>query len=67
LPQKTAKYRLAPEAKRDLESIWLYTLEEWGLEQANRYIDDFTSAFALLADNPNGIYERYFRLKLRGV
>jgi toxin ParE1/3/4 len=52
MPQKTAEYRLAPEAERDLESIWFYTLEEWGLEQANRYIDNFTSAFASLVNNP---------------
>ena len=47
-----AEYRLAPEAKRDLEAIWLYTLEEWGLEQANRYTDEFTDVFAQLAAGP---------------
>ena len=36
MPGKSAEYRLAPEAKRDLEAIWLYTLEEWGLEHAGR-------------------------------
>ena len=30
-----AEYRLSPAAERDLESIWKYTREEWGLEQAN--------------------------------
>jgi toxin ParE1/3/4 len=34
--KKPAEYRLAPEAERDLEAIWLYTLKEWGLEQSNR-------------------------------
>jgi hypothetical protein len=32
-----AEYRLSPAAERDLEGIWKYTREEWGLEQAERY------------------------------
>ena len=52
MPEKSAEYRLAPEAKRDLEAIWLYTLEEWGLEQANRYTDELTDVFAQLAVGP---------------
>ena len=35
-----------PEADRDLEAIWLYTFEQWGLEQAHRYTDELTEAFA---------------------
>ena len=53
MPARTAEYRLAPEAERDLEAIWLYTFEEWGLEQAHRYTDELTAAFALMAANPN--------------
>jgi plasmid stabilization system protein ParE len=34
-----AEYRLSPAAERDLESIWTYTREEWGVEQAERYTD----------------------------
>jgi toxin ParE1/3/4 len=49
---KRAEYRLAPAATRDLEAIWLYTFEKWGIEQAHRYTDDLTSAFDRLADNP---------------
>ena len=52
MPERFAEYRLAPEAKRDLEAIWLYTLEEWGLKQANRYTDELTDAFAQLAVSP---------------
>ena len=52
MPKKSAEYRLAPEAKRDLEAIWLYTLEEWGLEQANRYTDELTDVFAQLVVGP---------------
>jgi toxin ParE1/3/4 len=49
MPAKPAECRLAPEAERDMEAIWFYTLEEWGLEQANRYTDELTDAFGQLA------------------
>ncbi|MCY4426444.1 MAG: type II toxin-antitoxin system RelE/ParE family toxin [Halieaceae bacterium] len=52
MPVKPAEYRLAPEAERDMEAIWLYSLKGWGLEQANRYTDVLTDAFARLAVNP---------------
>jgi len=48
-----AEYRLTPAAERDLEAIWTYTLQRWGVEQANRYIDLLTAAFAELANSPN--------------
>lgn len=48
-----AEYRLTPAAERDLESIWAYTVQQWGFEQANRYIDLLTAAFAGLAESPN--------------
>jgi toxin ParE1/3/4 len=47
-----AEYRLSPAAERDLESIWKYTLGEWGLEQADRYTDLLTAAFQALAESP---------------
>lgn len=34
-----AEFRLSPAAQSDLESIWSYTNEQWGTEQANRYTD----------------------------
>jgi toxin ParE1/3/4 len=47
-----AEYRLTPAAERDLESIWRYTAQQWGVEQADRYIDLLTAAFAELAEAP---------------
>ena len=35
-----------------MEAVWLYTLEEWGLEQANRCTDELTEAFVQLATSP---------------
>jgi len=47
-----AEYRLTPAAERDLEAIWIYTFQRWGVEQANRYIDILTEAFARLSQSP---------------
>jgi toxin ParE1/3/4 len=44
-----AEYRLAPAAERDLEKVWTYTVQHWGLGQANRYIDIISTAFQELA------------------
>lgn len=35
-----------------MESIWLYTMEQWGVAQADAYTDALSSAFELLARNP---------------
>ena len=35
-----------------MESTWLYSLEQWGEQQAERYIDDLTEAFGFLAESP---------------
>lgn len=47
-----AEYRLTPAAERDLEGIWLYTRQQWGAAQADRYIDLLTEAFEVLAKAP---------------
>lgn len=52
MPDNLAECRLSPEAERDLENIWVYTYENWGISQANKYIDKFSAAFDQLANNP---------------
>lgn len=47
-----AECRLSPAAERDLASIWTYMVRQWGVDQADRYVDFLTSAFAELADSP---------------
>ena len=47
-----AEYRLTPAAERDLEDIWLYTLEQWGSAQADHYVDTLVAAFVELARSP---------------
>jgi toxin ParE1/3/4 len=44
-----AEYRLTPAAASDLEAIWIYSAQHWGLEQANRYTDMIAGAFEELA------------------
>ena len=47
-----SKYRLSPKARDDMEAVWLYSLDEWGLKQTERYIDNLTTAFTLLVEHP---------------
>jgi toxin ParE1/3/4 len=47
-----AEYRLSPAAEDDLQAIWMYTFQQWGIEQADRYTDFMTKAFAELAQSP---------------
>ena len=42
-------YRLAPLAEQDMEAIWEYTFEHWGINQANFYTDELVSVFEGLA------------------
>lgn len=46
-----SSYKLLPEAERDLENIWLYTAQEWGVEQAMNYIDELNDSFQNLNDH----------------
>ena len=47
-----ASYRLRALARRDLEIIWDYTLEQWGNQQAERYFAALFTCFDDLARNP---------------
>ena len=45
-------FRLLPQAESDLESIWLYSANNWGVDQAHSYLDGLVDIFQLLSDNP---------------
>jgi toxin ParE1/3/4 len=47
-----AEYRLAPAAEQDIEGIWTYTFQHWGVDQANRYTDMLMSVFNELTQAP---------------
>ncbi|MBF0266839.1 MAG: type II toxin-antitoxin system RelE/ParE family toxin [Gammaproteobacteria bacterium] len=62
----TIKYQIRSAAQSDLESIWLYTYEQWGVQQADAYIESLIERFSWLAENPllgkarNDIKQGYF-------
>lgn len=66
-----AKYWVSPAAERDLENIVEHTLQSWGLEQVERYLDALFAAFERLAKSPrtapacNHIKSGYRRLRVR--
>ncbi len=40
-------------AHKDLNNIFIYSVETFGMERAERYLDDLVSAFQTLANNYN--------------
>lgn len=60
-------YRLSPAAKDDLYRIWLYGLEQWGIDAADHYHAELLEQFENIASNPlqypavDDIRERYRR------
>lgn len=47
-----AYYKITPEANDDIERIWFFGLERFGLVQADKYYYDLMGHFAELADTP---------------
>ena len=47
-----AEYRLSSRAEGDLGAIADYTIDNFGVEQARRYGDEFEKCFERLAENP---------------
>ncbi|MEJ1397449.1 MAG: type II toxin-antitoxin system RelE/ParE family toxin [Candidatus Sedimenticola sp. (ex Thyasira tokunagai)] len=45
-------YSLRLQARADLEAIWVYTLEHWGSDQADHYLEALFSCFDDLVVNP---------------
>ncbi|WP_422461827.1 MULTISPECIES: type II toxin-antitoxin system RelE/ParE family toxin [unclassified Endozoicomonas] len=45
-------YTIRQQAREDLESIWLYTLNNWDVEQADKYVRIIVDRFVWLAENP---------------
>jgi toxin ParE1/3/4 len=46
-------YRLSSRAEADLAEIWVYSVGQWNLEQADRYADALVSRFDWLGANPS--------------
>ncbi|NJM29514.1 MAG: type II toxin-antitoxin system RelE/ParE family toxin [Rhizobiales bacterium] len=46
-------FRLSRRARSDLESIWDYTAEGWGVEQADSYVQQIWEVIGKLAGKPS--------------
>jgi len=64
-------YRISNEAANDLEKIWFYTVENWSIEQADRYLQLLFSEIAYLCLKPDSgfdvghVREGYFKSKVK--
>jgi len=47
-----ARYKLTNEAVKDLEEIWIYTYQNWSIEQADRYYNLIIDEIEFLSSNP---------------
>lgn len=45
-------YKISVNAAEDIEQIWLYTVDNWSVEQADRYVNLIFDEIEYLADNP---------------
>jgi toxin ParE1/3/4 len=45
------KYEISEKANEDIDKIWLYTFENWSLEQADRYYNLIMDEIEFIADN----------------
>ncbi len=65
------KYRISQAASRDIENIWLYTVEKWSIEQADRYFNLIMDEIEYLAKNPKSgedysmVRKGYFRSRIK--
>ena len=53
MARRSPRYQFTDKAERDLEGIIDYTVQEWGVSQANAYLDGLESRAQLLAENPD--------------
>lgn len=45
------KYSISEKANQDIEMIWLYTFENWSLEQADRYYNLILDEIEFISEN----------------
>ena len=47
------KLSVTPKAESDLTGIWLCTCEEWGVDQADKYLDQLEAGMQQLLNHPS--------------
>jgi len=69
--QPIMKYKISKEALKDLEKIWIYTIENWSIEQADRYYGLIINEIEYISENPQSgkdyghIRDGYFRTRVK--
>jgi toxin ParE1/3/4 len=64
-------YRISTEATKDLENIWLYTYENWSVEQADRYFNLIMDEIEHVSEYPQSgndyghVREGYMRTRVK--
>lgn len=64
-------YKISKQAEIDLENIWLYTFEEWSLQQADYYLDLIIDEIEFISTHPksgkdyNNVRRGYFRSRIK--
>jgi toxin ParE1/3/4 len=48
----TMKFEISEKAFEDIENIWLYTIENWSVEQADRYYNLIFDEIEYITENP---------------
>ena len=46
------KLSITPKAESDLVGIWMYTCEEWDVDQADKYLDQLEKGMKQLINHP---------------
>ena len=46
------RLRLTPQARRDLDGIWEYSVRQWSVDQAETYLQALNSTMQLLTEQP---------------
>ncbi len=65
------KYIISHQANQDLENIWLYTFENWSVEQADRYFELIMDEIEYISINPDSgidfssIRKGYYRSRIK--
>jgi len=52
---------ISPKAVIDLEQIYEFTLQTWGIDQADKYQDELFTAMLLISKNPRIGSQYYFK------
>jgi toxin ParE1/3/4 len=65
------KYKITNLASQDLENIWLYTFENWSIEQADRYLNLIIDEIEYVAQKPDSgidfskVRKGYYRSRIK--